>query len=148
MLVHLEGTAVAITTLSNCELIPGRREEVFWVCSEKKHLAGMNGINTAFSSHGWVEPLAGRWHFTKQSQFRERVDTAPGMPFCETEPILAWNGFVRAKTLAYIRLSEILAAEPLARMSPTARFAQNGDVWNFAKQSQSQERAVLRSPYF
>lgn len=50
------------------------------------------------------------------------VDTAPGMPFCETEPILAWNGFVRAKTLACIQLSEILGAEPLARMSPVLRY--------------------------
>ena len=33
------------------------------------------------------------------------------MPFCETEPILAWNGFVCAKTLACIQLSKPLAAE-------------------------------------
>ena len=64
------------------------------------------------------------------------------MAFYETEPILAWNGFVCAKTLACIQLSEIFGAEPLARMSLVLR---DGILRNRAN---PRERAALRSPYF
>ena len=118
---------MAITILSSRELTPGRREGVFWVCLCKIAVVSWtaDGIlrNKANSGSG----------LTPRPECR--------FAFCETEPMLAWNGFVRAKTLACIQLSEILGAEPLARMPPPC-----AALWIFAKQSQSSRAGRFTQP--
>ena len=69
---------------------------------------------------------------------RTRLYTTPGMPlyvFAKRSQS-CWNGFVCAKHLACIQLSEILGAEPLARMSPLLRCGADG-AGDFEKRSQS-----------